>query len=173
VGEDQVVVLVQLSSGPPAEDDGPPAGIEAHMMLFNLVSDEFEASEEGDTLWLDAALHVLASDLDQCGRSELRDVLEDIALSPILTADERRRLKAALVAAPPRHSLWDLRLSADGLRDHILTVLDVCDAYVDAIRTRCTAGLSRGRWPFVDASLVPREAPQGAVGGSGGDVRLE
>jgi hypothetical protein len=130
VGEDQVVVLVQLSSGPPAEDDGPPAGIEAHMMLFHLVSDEFE---EGDTLWLDAALHVLASDLDQRGRSELRDVLEDIALSPILTADERRRLKPALVAAPPRHSLWDLRLSADGLRDHILTVLDVCDAYVDAI----------------------------------------
>lgn len=92
------------------EDDGAPGGIEAHMLLYTLVTDEFEASDKGDTLWLDAAFAVLESDADKRGRAELRDVLEEIEPSPNLTADERRRLRAALVSAPPRHSLWDLRL---------------------------------------------------------------
>lgn len=115
------------------EEDGPPAGIEAHMLLYTLVSDEFEAAEKGDSVWLDAALAVLESDADERGRSELHDVLEELEPSPHLTADERRRLKSALPTAPPRQSLWDLRLPEDELRDRVLAVLDIGAAYLEAL----------------------------------------
>lgn len=115
------------------EDGGAPAGIEAHMLLYTLISDEFEASGKGESLWLDAALAVLESGADDRARSELRDVLEEIDESYGLDPGEQRRLYKALAGTPAPQSLWDLRLPEAELRDHILAILDACDDYVDAL----------------------------------------
>lgn len=109
-----------------------PAGHAAHMMLFNLVSDEMEEAEEDDDDWLQAATRVFET-ADLTLRAELRHVLEDVADANILTKSERRHLAKLLDSAPPRQSVWDAPLPADQLRDQVLTILRACEAYEDAL----------------------------------------
>ncbi|HQD96730.1 MAG TPA: hypothetical protein PLO15_04865 [Propionicimonas sp.] len=113
-------------------EDSAPAAYAAHMLLFNLVVDALEDSEEGEEEWLAAAIQVLNS-ADPRARSELRDVLEVVAQDYHITSSERRKLAAAVKSAPPRQSLFDLQLPPDELCDHIVAVLHACEAYETAL----------------------------------------
>lgn len=109
-----------------------PAGHAAHMMLFNLISDELEEADEDDDDWLQAAARVFET-ADLTLRAELRDVLEDVAGANDLTKSERRYLSKLLADAPPRQAVWDSPLPADELRDQVLTILRACEAYQDVL----------------------------------------
>ena len=113
-------------------EDSAPAAYAAHMLLFNLLVDELEDSEEEGDEWLTAAIQVLNS-ADPRARSELRDVLEVVAQDYHITSSERRKLAAAVKSAPPRQSLFDLQLPPAELRDHIIAILQACEAYESAL----------------------------------------
>lgn len=105
-----------------------PAAAGAHMLLFNLITDEIERSAEDEPEWLDVAVDVLASE-EGDEQSELRSVLAEIAGLPgeyQLTALELSRVQLAITRVPEAPDLWDFAGSPDELRDRILAVLEVC-----------------------------------------------
>jgi len=109
-----------------------PAASQAQMALFNRVVDELEAAPEGDTRWLDAAIEVLES-ADEAGRCDLRDVLVTVDKEYHLARRERATLRAAIVAVPPRPELPDLRLEPAELAELVLSALDACLRYDNAL----------------------------------------
>jgi hypothetical protein len=109
-----------------------PAASEAVMALFNLVTDELEGAPEGYTRWLDAAVEVLGS-ADEVGRCTLREVLVAVDQDFDLTRQERATLRAAIAPVPARPDLQDLRPESSELAEIVLSVLDACLRYVNAL----------------------------------------
>ncbi|MGC3994526.1 MAG: hypothetical protein QM779_10530 [Propionicimonas sp.] len=119
---------VERATRLPVGPDGPPVAIAAHMMLYSLVTDVVQDSDEDDHDWLDAAIEALAV-ADETGRCELRDVLEAIDHDYSIDAAESRRLRAALADVPPRADILDLNLAGQELVHHVMSTLDTCRAY--------------------------------------------
>ncbi|HJQ07007.1 MAG TPA: hypothetical protein VJ872_16280 [Nocardioides sp.] len=116
------------------EEELPLAG-EAHMMLFNLITDELEESDAGDSAWLHAAVEVLVSS-DEAVRCEVRDVLTIVEKEYELTRPERLTLRAAIADVPARPELRELAVDGDELVEIALSLIDGCLAYVAAVRRR-------------------------------------
>lgn len=110
-----------------------PAAFAASSQIFSIVTDELEAAEEEDSVWLEAALRTL----DQAGTSarfQLRDTLAAIEMDYEISDRERRQLRAAIEPIPPRPELRDLTgLSVDQLRDEVAEILEACLAYEEAV----------------------------------------
>jgi hypothetical protein len=113
------------------EEEHPLAG-EAHMLMFNVVIDELEACDQGDTRWLDAALTVLAA-ADESLRCELRDALRVIDKEYEISRRERSALRSAITHVPQRAELSDLAIEPDELVAITLSLIEGCVAYVEAL----------------------------------------
>lgn len=112
-----------------------PAAWVAHMGLFDLVTDELEASESGDRRWLDAAVAATA-EADERGRGEMRDILLAIDAEYELDRGERSALRTAVTDLPAIPTAGDLRFGADELDQLaaiVTSVLALQRAYVDAV----------------------------------------
>ena len=109
-----------------------PAAAQASMALFNLVVEELESAPESDTRWLDAAVEVLGT-VDDNGRCDLRDVLVVVDKEYDITRGERATLRAAVVDVPARPELADLRPEPGELAELVLSVLDACLRYRQAL----------------------------------------
>jgi hypothetical protein len=135
VGDDQRArMLVERAARLPYDrhEETYPAASEAQMVLFNLVTDELEGAPEGYTRWLDAAVEVLAS-ADEVGRCTLREVLVSVDHDFDLTRQERAILRAAIAPVPARPDLRDLRPEPSELAEIMLSVLDACLRYRNAL----------------------------------------
>jgi hypothetical protein len=92
----------------PREEESP--GIRAALMLvYDLVSDEFEDSDYGDTAWLDVALEVYGR-VDGAGKSHLASTLNGFVLQPAqftLDRDEKRRIREVVGDAPMEADLGE------------------------------------------------------------------
>lgn len=129
----RAIAYVERAVRLPVDDaeEAAPAALEAHMLLFSLVTDTLENSEPDDESWLVAAAAVF--DLaDERSRFEMSDVLLSIENDYQIEARERRRLRHMVATVAVRPELRDLDLSDDELRDHIMAILDACDLYEDA-----------------------------------------
>ena len=113
-------------------EDVRPAAREAHMQLFMAVTDALEASAVDDSRWLDAALEVM-SFADDRARFVLRDVLDAVAGDYQIERVEHHRLRAGIADVPARVGLEDLDLSSEQLCEHVVAVLDACNAYEAAL----------------------------------------
>lgn len=113
-------------------EDTAPGALAGHMMLFDLVADELEDSAEGDSRWLDAAIHVLENTND-LARFELRDTLTVIAQDYHVDSAELTRLRRAVAPVPERAELIDLRLDVEEPGRHIHAILHACQQYLEAL----------------------------------------
>ncbi|MFT4217091.1 MAG: hypothetical protein QM619_07895 [Micropruina sp.] len=109
-----------------------PAALEAHLMLYSLVSDVAEESEQGDPAWLDAAIEVMEAS-DPAGRAEMRVVLDVIGHDYKLPATELRTLRDAIARVEPGPTLHDDDFPADQLKERIMAVLELCQRYDDTL----------------------------------------
>ena len=109
-------------------EDAHPGAMEAHMMLFCLVTDELEAAAEDDSRWLDAAIAAQSS-ASEAARCTMRDVLVAIDHDYHISRTERAALRSATADVPDRPELRDLDLAPDEMGDCVMAVLDVCRAY--------------------------------------------
>ena len=110
-------------------EDAAPAAMAVHMRLFDLVTDDVEASDEAsDHRWLEAAIEALGR-ADEDGRSDLRDVLDTIDQDYTVNARVRARIRAAIAGVPLRPELIERELTQDELASTILSVLAVCADY--------------------------------------------
>jgi hypothetical protein len=92
----------------PREEETP--GIRAALMLvYDLVVDEFEDSEVGDTAWLDVALAV-HEQVDGAGKAHLASTLNGLVLQRTmftLDSEEKRRIRNAVGDAPMEADLGE------------------------------------------------------------------
>ena len=109
-----------------------PVAMAVHMMLFCLVTDALEDSDEDDPAWLEAAIVVL-SRADESGRCTMRDVLAAIDQDYQLHRQESAALRTAIADVPARPELRDLRLDPQEMGDCAMSVLAVCRDYRDAL----------------------------------------
>ena len=136
---DRAARLVDRTARMPHDDreDTAPGALAAHMMLFDVVTDELEASSEGDSRWLDAAISVLET-TDDRARFELRDVLTTIVQDYYVEFAEIARIPRATASVPARAELFDLRLDVDALSRHIHSILGARLAYLEALSSLST-----------------------------------
>jgi len=113
-------------------EESHPAAMEAHMMLFCLVTDELEGADEDDSRWLDAAIAAQAS-ASEGARCTMRDVLVTIDHDYNISRSERAALRSATAAIPDRPELRDLDLAPDELCDCVMSVLGACRDYRSAV----------------------------------------
>lgn len=111
-----------------------PAALEAHMMLYNLVTDAAEL-DEGDAAWLDAAIEVMEASGPVLA-PEMRVVLHSIGHDYQLPPAELPILRAALTRVRPGPTLDDQDFPDELLKERILEVLALCDRYADALAER-------------------------------------
>ncbi len=112
-----------------------PVALATHMDLFCLITDALERSEADDSRWLDAAEEVL-DNVDETGRCDMRDVLVAIDHDYEISAEEHRRLRAAVTPIPDRAELRDLRLPSMQLGDHVMSVLRASAHYRATLQGR-------------------------------------
>lgn len=102
-----------------------PAWWQAHMFLFEVVTDAMEDSEAGDHRWLDAAMTVLAG----CGeyaRTEFLRVLATIDDDWRLEPRESRRIRTAVHGLGGSHERETSPPEQDA--EHVRAVLQILDA---------------------------------------------
>lgn len=99
-----------------------PAAMEAHMLLFSVVTDALEASPEDDPRWLDAAMQVLSTG-DKGAQGEFRDVLTTILQDFELSPRESARVREVLRGAPEHQGLMDQELPPVQLAARVLDLL--------------------------------------------------
>ncbi|HEX3930822.1 MAG TPA: hypothetical protein VHW64_08965 [Nocardioides sp.] len=80
-------------------EESHPVAMEAHMMLFCLVTDELQAADEDDSGWLDAAIAAQAS-ASEAARCTMRDVLMAVDHDYNIGQAERAALRAATADVP-------------------------------------------------------------------------
>ena len=114
------------------EDQQEPAALQAHLMLFGLLTDAIEESDQDDSAWLDAATEVMEAS-EPAGRAELRSVLEAIEMDFTLPAAELRRLRRVIATAERAPTLYGENFPAESLKERIMTVLQICERYDDAL----------------------------------------
>jgi hypothetical protein len=120
------------------EEESP--GIRAALMLvYDLVSDELEDSEHGDTAWLDVALEVYGR-VDGAGKSHLASTLNGFVLQPALFTldrDEKRRIREVVGDAPMEADLGEgpdatVAHRSDVITSLVRTTMALESAYVAA-----------------------------------------
>lgn len=109
-----------------------PAAVEAHMVLYCLVTDVAEESEPEDPAWLDAAIEAMQAS-DPAGQVEMRVVLEIIDHDFKLPAQEQHKLRRAVAEVEPAATLNDGDFPGELLKDRIMAVLALCDRYEEAL----------------------------------------
>jgi hypothetical protein len=122
---DRAAALVARAASLPFDEHekSAPAALAAHLMLFSLVTDALELSDDSDQRWLDNAMDVLASS-DELARQDLRDVLAAVDQDYELSLTMHRRLRAAVrtvAASPELRDMTDL--SRADLADRVLAIL--------------------------------------------------
>lgn len=108
-----------------------PAALQAHLMLYSLVTDMAEASGEGDSAWLDAAIEAMDAS-GPAGQAEMRVVLIIIENDFQLPERELRTLRRAVAHVEPALTLHDEGFPNDLLKERIMAVLALCERYEDA-----------------------------------------
>jgi hypothetical protein len=117
-----------------AHEDAHPAGLAAHMILFEIITDEMEEADEHDSRWLGAALSLL-HEIGEDERIELGHVLQAIRQDYSLERREAMRLDAALRDMPETPELRDRGdLGPEILTPVVLGILQTVLAYNNAVR---------------------------------------
>lgn len=131
--------LVHRAVGLPFDEheEVAPAAMAASHLLFTLVTNELEDSEDDDERWLDATLEVL-DHADGFTRPDVRDVLTAIAQDYDLTSREQRRLQAGIRDIEPAPELIEQNLSPTELAERVGGIIRACRLFITA-----AGGLSR------------------------------
>ena len=103
--------LIQRAAAMPYDprEEGSPGIRGAEMVIFSLVTDRLEASDEDDPAWLDVVVDVYAH-LDGPGKAELASVVHGFVLQGAIynvTAAEGRRIRQVFGDAPLEADLGD------------------------------------------------------------------
>jgi hypothetical protein len=103
--------LIQRAAAMPYDqrEEGSPGIRGAEMLVFSLVTDQLEASDEEDPGWLDVAVEVYAH-LDGPGKAELASVMHGFVLQGDIynvTTAEGRRIRQVFGHAPLEADLGD------------------------------------------------------------------
>lgn len=115
---------------------GSPGVRAATMMVYDVISGQFEVSEPVDMTWLDVALDVHPG-LDSTGRAEVASVVHGFVLQEAffdVSAVEKRRIQEAFGDAPLEPELGDgpnssLEQRQDIIRSLIMAAMALSDAY--------------------------------------------
>lgn len=104
--------LIQRAAQMPydAREEGSPGVRAASLLVYYLISDQFEASEYDDTRWLDVVLDV-HSGLDASGRAEVASVVHGFVLQEAfftVSAAEKQRIQQVFGDAPLEAALGDV-----------------------------------------------------------------
>jgi hypothetical protein len=115
---------------------GSPGVRAATLLVYCLISDQFEACEADDMTWFDVALDVHPS-LDPTGRAQVASVVHGFVLQEAffdVSAVEKRRIQQAFGDAPLEPDLGDgpnstLDQRQDIIRSLIMSAMALSDAY--------------------------------------------
>lgn len=126
-----------------AREEWSPGVHAAVMLVYNIISDEFEDSEHDDMTWLDVVIDVY-SDLDPTAQSEVASEVHGFVLQKGLfdvTAAEKRRIQRAFGDAPLEAELGDLPNATveqrqDIIRSLTMAAMALDDAYAAAAEGR-------------------------------------
>jgi hypothetical protein len=124
----RAMVLRAQTLGHDEHEDVDVCSWSVHMMLFNLVTDVLDESDD-EWAWLDAAATVLP-DVPESGRHELVDVLVTISKEYRLDHLAAARLSPLVRDALPRPGITDGRVLGV---EEVLDVLATIAAYEDAV----------------------------------------
>lgn len=137
--------LIQRSAQMPyhaLEEESPGVGA-ASMMVYLLISDQFETSEYDDSSWLDVVLDVYPS-LDPLGRAKVASVVHGFVLQEAfftVSDTEKRRIRQAFGDAPLDVELGDgpdvtVEQRREIIRSLVVAAATLGDAYATAAETR-------------------------------------
>jgi hypothetical protein len=109
--QDRAEHLMQRAAAMPYDprEEGSPRIAGAKMLIYTLVSDQFEASTQEDAAWLDVAIAVHA-DADGPGKAELASAVRGFVMQKelySLSAVEERRIRERFGDAPLEAELGD------------------------------------------------------------------
>lgn len=115
---------------------GSPGVRAATVLLYSLISDQFEASEADDVTWLDVALDVHPR-LDPTGRAQVASVVHGFVLQGAffdVSPAEQRRIQQTFGDAPLEPELGDgpnstLEQRQDIIRSLVMATMALGDAY--------------------------------------------
>jgi hypothetical protein len=139
---DRAAALVERATSLPFDEheESAPAALAAHMILYSLVTDVLERSDEGDYRWLDVAIEVLDSS-DEFARQDLRDVLAAVDQDYELSAAAHRRLGAAIRTVAPSPELRDMTdLGRAELAHRIMAILRTTIRFEEAMVATTSEG---------------------------------
>ena len=124
--------LIRRAAQMPYDDreEGSPGVRGASMLVYLLITDQFEASEKHDMRWLDVALAVHPG-LDRTGRADVASVVHGFVLQPAFFAvspAEKRRIRRAFGNAPLEPDFGDRPNSTVEQRQDIIKSLVVAAA---------------------------------------------
>lgn len=119
-----------------AREAGSPGVRAATLMVYSLISDQFEACAVDDMSWLDVAIDVHPS-LDPTGRAQVASVVHGFVLQGEffdVSAVEKRRIERAFGDAPLEPELGDgpnstLEQRHDIIRSLVMAALALSNAY--------------------------------------------
>lgn len=107
-----------------------PAVVAAEMLLFNLMTDELEDSD--DEGWLDAAVDVL-DEVSEAAATDVKHILALIGDEYLLNRYEARRVRQVLVGHLEPMEVRDIVAGATALAPRILALLEAFSAYRRAL----------------------------------------
>ncbi|MFT3860808.1 hypothetical protein [Micropruina sp.] len=109
------------------------AGVEAHLMLYSLVTDAAEESDQNDPAWLDAAIDAMRVS-ERAGQAETRVVLEIVDDDFQLPSAEQRKPRRAVSEVEPTLTLHDADFPIESMSDRIMAVPELwnrCEETLD------------------------------------------
>jgi hypothetical protein len=133
--EPDAIRLVERACRLPYDEheDAAPAAMAAHMLLFDAITEELEEAEEGNSVWLDAALPLLR-DIGEQEQVELGHCLLAIRQDYAIEPHEGALIDRAAHLVPDRPELQDQGdLSAEQLTAPVTGVLRAILAYREAL----------------------------------------
>lgn len=127
---DRAVAYVSRASRFPYdhEEQAFPVIWEAHMILFNAVTDAAEQADIDDADWLDVALTVL-HEADGFGRIDLADVLRTLVQDWKLSRREVTMITSACAPVPQPEDPMEPELSIDVVVERALSIVAVTARY--------------------------------------------
>ncbi len=118
-----------------AREEGSPGVRAASMLVYMVIVDQFEASEQDDMTWLDVVLAVHPS-LDATGRADVESVVHGFVLQTAfftVSQPESRRIRKAFGHAPLEPELGDNpNTTAEQRQDIIRSLVRAAAALGDA-----------------------------------------
>ena len=156
--DDRADALIRRACSMPCDDweGSSPAAQAAVMMLFSLLVDDLEESDEDDPTWLAAVLAAFdAAPVD--GRADLQHVLRDIANDYNLNRRESAALRRMIAHLPVDHRpITDLDPAAESLVPRVRALLLICNDFEDAL---ASAGLPGPDQTATGSDSGPRMVP--------------